>query len=196
MPRYSGINHLAMITGDLDRTIRFWRDLLGMRIIAALGRPGYRQYFFEISEHDTIAFFEWPDVEPLPEKDHGAPVKGAVGFDHVAIGVARQEDLWDLKDRLESAGFWASEVVDHGFMQSLYSFDPNNIPVEFSFSTRGDEIRRNPLMKDHEPSKIAREGPEPNPNAWPAVMIPTAPEERIVYPGEGSELFHGRQNEK
>jgi len=32
MPRYTGINHLAMVTGDMDATIRFWRDLLGMRL--------------------------------------------------------------------------------------------------------------------------------------------------------------------
>ena len=33
-PRYTGINHLAMATGDIDATIRFWRDLLGMRLVA------------------------------------------------------------------------------------------------------------------------------------------------------------------
>ena len=29
MPQYTGVNHLAMVTGDMDGTIRFWRDLLG-----------------------------------------------------------------------------------------------------------------------------------------------------------------------
>ena len=86
--RYTGINHLAMVTGDMDATIRFWRDLLGMRLVAGLGRPGYRHYFFEIAPHDMIAFFEWPDVEPLPERDHGVPVKGPFAFDHIAFEVA------------------------------------------------------------------------------------------------------------
>ena len=85
MVQYSGINHLAMVTGDMNATIRFWRDLLGMRLVTGLGRPGYRHYFFEITDHDMIAFFEWPEAEPLPEKDHGVPVKGPVGFDHVSI---------------------------------------------------------------------------------------------------------------
>ncbi len=76
MVKFNGINHLAMATGDMDRTIRFWRDLLGMRLVAGLGHPGYRHYFFEISSTDMIAFFEWNGVEPLPEKDHGAPVSG------------------------------------------------------------------------------------------------------------------------
>lgn len=196
MVRFTGINHLALVTGDLDRTIRFWRDLLGMRLIATIGRPGYRHYFFEISENDTIAFFEWPGVQPPPEKDHGAPVKGPIGFDHVAIGVERQDDLWELKDRLDAAGFWVSEVVDHGCIQSLYSFDPNNIPVEFCFSTRGAEIRRNPLMADRAPSEVALEGSELRSDAWPPVETPTPAEERTVYPGEGSELFHGTRPEE
>jgi catechol 2,3-dioxygenase-like lactoylglutathione lyase family enzyme len=31
--KFRGINHLAMVTGDMDVTIRFWRDLIGMRLI-------------------------------------------------------------------------------------------------------------------------------------------------------------------
>ena len=38
--KYSGVNHLVMATGDIDSTIRFWRDLLGMRLVAGPGRPG------------------------------------------------------------------------------------------------------------------------------------------------------------
>jgi len=85
MIRFTGVNHLALVTGDMDATVRFWRDLLGMRLVAGLGRPGYRHYFFEVSAHDMVAFFEWPGVDKLPEKDHGVPVRGPYGFDHVAI---------------------------------------------------------------------------------------------------------------
>ena len=55
---YTGINHVALATHDMDATIRFWRDLLRMRLVAGLGRPGYRHYFLEISENDMIAFFD------------------------------------------------------------------------------------------------------------------------------------------
>jgi len=191
MPKYYGINHLAMATGKMDETIRFWRDLLEMRLVAGIGHPGYRHYFFEISPYDLIAFFEWPGVEPQSEKDHGAPVKGPFGFDHVSIGVTDEEVLWELKDKLDAAGFWVSEVVDHGFILSIYTFDPNNIPLEFSFATRGDEIRRNPIMADSSPSEITKEGSDPQPGKWPKVTEPTHSEERRSYPGAGSELFHG-----
>jgi catechol 2,3-dioxygenase-like lactoylglutathione lyase family enzyme len=196
MAKFNGVNHLAMATGDMDKTIRFWRDLLGMRLVAGLGRKGYRHYFLEISAHDLLAFFEWPGVEPITEKDHGAPVTGRFAFDHVSFGVETEEDLWELKDKLEAAGFWVSEVIDHGFIHSIYSFDPNNIPVEFSWSIKGHEIRKNPVMADHEPSAVTREGSEPQPGIWPTVSDPTPLSDRKVYPGAGSELFHRKQQHK
>jgi catechol 2,3-dioxygenase-like lactoylglutathione lyase family enzyme len=103
--RYTGINHLAMATGDMGATIRFWRDLLGMRLVARLGRSGCRHYFFEISPNDMIAFFEWNAIEKIPEKDHGVSVRGPFAFDHISLGLASREELWRLKDKLEAAGF-------------------------------------------------------------------------------------------
>ena len=185
MTRYTGIHHLALATGDLDATIRFWRDLLGMRLVAGVGHPGFRQYFFEVSAGDLIGFFEWPEVEPLAERDHGSPQKGKVCFDHVAIGVPEQQDLWEIKDRLEAADFWASEVVDHGFVQSLYTFDPNEIPVEFSYSVPGQDPRSSPILGDSQPTEIGKEGSEPQAGVWPAVEEPTPEEQKRVYPGAG-----------
>jgi len=185
--RYTGINHLAMATADMDATIRFWRDLLGLRLVAGLGRPGYRHYFLEISPTDMLAFFEWPSVEPITPKDHGVPVKGPFAFDHVSIGVRDRNDLWDVKDRLEAAGFWVSEVIDHGFIFSVYSFDPNNIAIEFSCPVPGVDISSHPIMADRHPSATAKEGAEPQPGKWPA-PTPTPLVERRIYPGEGREL--------
>jgi catechol 2,3-dioxygenase-like lactoylglutathione lyase family enzyme len=185
MARYTGINHLALATRDMDTTIRFWRDLLGMRLVAGLGSANYRHYFFEISPTDMIAFFEWPEVTSIPVKDHGVPVKGPLAFDHVAMGVENDDDLWELKDRLEAAGFWVSEVMDHGFIQSIYTFDPNNIAIEFSAMVPGIDLRATPQMKDRHPSHAAAEGFDPQPGNWPAVGTPTPVDRRFVYPGEG-----------
>ena len=196
MVRYTGINHVALATRDMDATVRFWRDLLGMRLLAGLGREGYRQYFLEISPMDMVAFFEWPDVEPLLEKDHGVPVTGPFAFDHLSLGVDTREALWELKARLEAAGFWASEVIDHGFILSLYSFDPNNIAIEFSWPQPGVDLRVKPRMVDHQRPVTGQEGSRPRPEMWPeSEDIPM--EERKVYPGEGRELLaHGQDNER
>jgi catechol 2,3-dioxygenase-like lactoylglutathione lyase family enzyme len=193
MIRYSGVNHLALATGNMDETVRFWRDLLGMRLVAGLGRPGYRQYFFHVTDRDMIAFFEWPGVVPVEEKEHGRPAAGPFAFDHVAFGVENEDELWKLKDRLNAAGIWVSEVIDHGFIHSIYAFDPNGIPIEFSYYVPGTDVRTSPLMADRNPTALAQEGPEPHFEAWPAVAAPTPKAERKIYPGAGSELFHGKK---
>ncbi len=193
MVKYNGVNHLAVATGDMDETIRFWRDLLGMRLVAGLGQPGYRHYFFQLSDNDLVAFFEWPGVEPVSQKEHGRPVRGPFIFDHVSFGVDTEDDLWELKDRLEAAGFPVSDVIDHGFIHSIYAFDPNGIPIEFSHNVEGIDIRNEPQMRDRAPSQVALEGAEPRMEVWPEVKIPTPASERVVYPGAGSELFHGKK---
>lgn len=191
MIKFNGINHLAMATGDMDATIRFWRDLIGMRLVAGLGYPGYRHYFFEISEDDMIAFFEWPKIEPVPEKEHGRPVSGPFIFDHVSFGVDTEDELWELKDKLNAADVWVSEVIDHGFIHSIYAFDPNGIPIEFSCNVKSINVRKDPKMLDSSPSTYANEGSEPQSDKWPKVDMPTPKGERKFYPGAGSEYFHG-----
>ena len=188
MVAYRGVNHLALATRDMDRTIRFWRDLLGLRLVAGLGSKDYKHYFFALSERAMIAFFQWPEVEPIEIKDHGVPVRGPYGFDHVAIEVADDRDLWTLKDRLEAAGFWVSEVMDHGFIHSIYSFDPNNIAIEFCAPVAGVNLRNEPRMKDRRASAVAGEGAAPQPGHWPAVEHPTPTAERMIFPGEGTIL--------
>ena len=188
MATYTGVNHLALVTGDMDTTIRFWRDLMGMRLVAGLGRPGYRHYFLEISAHDMIAFFEWPDVEKGTEKDHGAPVAGSIVFDHVSFGVASDDDLWELKDKLDAAGIWVSEVVDHGFIHSIYTFDPNNIAIEFSCPVPEVDLRKNPQMTDIQPTATALDGPTPQSGHWPVVSRRTPVSRRRMYPGDGKVL--------
>mgnify|MGYP006284637753 CR=1 FL=1 len=185
MVRFNGINHLVFATRDMDMTIRYWRDLLGMRLVAGIGDQHYRHYFFELSEQDMIAFFEWPEVRPVPEKDHGMPVKGPFSFDHLSIAVSSDADLWELQAHLDAAGFWVSEVMDHGFIHSIYSFDPNNIPIEFSAPARGIDLRKNPAMKDRRPSAAAMEGADPQPGHWPVPDRPVPAEERLIFPGEG-----------
>ena len=194
MIRYKGVNHLALATGDMAATIRFWRDLLGLRLVGGLGKPGYRHYFFELGPHDYIAFFEWPGVEPREEKDHGVPVKGPYVFDHVSMGVDRQDDLWEIKDRLDAADFWVSEVIDHGFIHSLYAFDPNGIAIEFSWDVPGSDLRQYPVMADHHPCPEALEGPDPRPEMWPPVSSPSTAEDKVVYPGEGGAIRDDGRN--
>jgi hypothetical protein len=135
-------------------------------------------------------------VKPVKEKEHGRPVTGPFIFDHVSFGVDAEDELWTLKDKLEAAGFPVSDVINHGFIHSIYAYDPNGIPIEFSHNVPGMEIRNVPQMRDSAPSKITLEGSIPNKRIWPNVTNPTADTEKVVYPGAGSELFQGKKLKK
>ncbi len=167
MIRYTGIHHLALVTDDMDKTIRFWRDLLGMRMLAATGDGTNRQYYFEISDNSILSFFEWPQAVNPEEKDHGVPTSKPLAFDHVAIGVPDRLALLAVKQILEDAGFWVSHVVDHGFIQSIYSFDPNRIPIEFCTDVKEKSLRKILRMSDRKPGPVAAEGHDPQPGHWP-----------------------------
>jgi hypothetical protein len=45
------------------------------------------------------------------------------------FGVETEADLWTLKERLDAGLFWVFESIDHGFIHSIYSFDPTAFPL-------------------------------------------------------------------
>lgn len=191
MLRYKGINHLAMVTSDMDATIRFWRDLLGMKLAGGHGNDNFKQYLFEICPGSFLSFHWWPGVEMIEEKDAGRVFKGPIAFDHVCFEVDDADALWAMKDRIDAADEWVSEVVDNGFIYSIFVFDPNNISVEISCSVEGVDPARDFVMADRSPTARALEGQTPRLSEWPAVENPTPPDERPVYEGDFKQIVVG-----
>ena len=176
----------------MDQTILFWRDFLGMRLIARFGRPGNLTCFFEAQAGMLIAFMEWEGVEPIGRKENSVPVEGPFACDHLSLAVGSDDELRALKDRLSAAGFAASEINDHGFIHSLSTFDPNTIAREFTSDVPRIDLHGHPLAADHDPTPIAAEGPEPQPGRWPPVTARTPVEKRRMVPGSGQRPFLGR----
>ena len=135
--KFRGINHLAMVTNDMEKTIRFYRDVLGMELVGALGRmperERYRHYFFETGPNSTIAFFEWPGMVEEFHKPAGMPVRGPVQFDHISFDVENEEALLELQAKLAKDGVEVTEVVDHKLIHSIYFTDHNVIALEASY---------------------------------------------------------------
>ena len=181
----TGINHLAFITNDMEKTIRFYRDLLEMELNAGVGHGGYRHYFFKFGDAQ-VAFFEYAGASPMERKFHGSPTREPLGFDHVSFTVGSREELFHFKDRLEAAGVEISGAVDHGTIWSIYFFDPNNIPLEISWNCM--EVIKPPAMSDDDPMAIVAEGANPQPGVWPEVTRPTPPEQMFAHPGNGHEM--------
>ena len=135
-PRWRGVNHLALVTPDMDTTVRFYHGVLGMRVVASLSAGPMRHYFFEIGAQNTLAFFEWSgsdvDTESI-SKPAGIPPTFPAQFDHLSFNLADEQALIDLQARLRAYDVEVTEVVDHGIMRSIYFTDPNGIALEASW---------------------------------------------------------------
>ena len=129
--RWRGINHLALVTPDMDATVRFYHGVLGMRVVAGISAGPMRHYFFEIAPENTVAFFEWKG-NPTFAKPAGVPVDAPLQFDHLSFNVADDDALLELRDRLKDFDCEVTDVVDHGFIHSIYFTDPNGIALEAS----------------------------------------------------------------
>lgn len=136
-PAWCGINHLALVTADMDATVRFYHGVLGARLAATIGTPAFRHYFFDFGPLCTVAFFEYAgvDIEPFA-KPAGVPDPRAPQFDHLALNLPDEDALHALRERLANAGCEVTDVVDHGVIRSIYFTDPNGIALEASWWVR------------------------------------------------------------
>ena len=133
-PRWRGINHLALVTTDMDVTVRFWHGVLGARLVTTLGTDSVRHYFIEFGPEQTVAFCEYRhvDLEPF-SKPAGVPDPRAAQFDHLSFNLADEQALEELAARLKEHGCEVTDVVDHDVMHSIYFTDPNGIALEASW---------------------------------------------------------------
>jgi|TARA_B100001971_G_scaffold87656_1_gene80981 catechol 2,3-dioxygenase-like lactoylglutathione lyase family enzyme len=133
-PDWRGVHHLAMVTPDMDATVRFYVGVLGMPLVATLRAGPMRHYFFELGPGNTIAFFEVTGAETF-SKPAGAPSARAIQFDHVSFGLHDEAALIALQQRLVAADCEVTRVVDHSILRSIYFHDPNGIALEASWWT-------------------------------------------------------------
>jgi catechol 2,3-dioxygenase-like lactoylglutathione lyase family enzyme len=156
-PRWRGINHLALVTPDMDATVRFYAGVLGMRVVATTMAGPMRHYFFEIGPQNTVAFFEISGSETF-DKGAGSPppLPIPIQMDHLSFNLPDEAALEQLRKRLLAAGSEVTEVVDHGFIRSVYFTDPNGIALEASYwvtdgTGREADATDHQLFSDPEP---------------------------------------------
>ena len=160
---WRGVHHLALVTPDMDATVRFWHGVLDARLVCTIGTPAFRHYFFDVAPGNTVAFFEYFGQHlDAYAKPAGVPYEKAPQFDHLSINLPDEDSLLRLRDRLKSHGCEVTDVVDHGFLRSIYFSDNNGIALEASWWTLdptgrpvdyGDER----LFSDADPVPAVRE---------------------------------------
>jgi catechol 2,3-dioxygenase-like lactoylglutathione lyase family enzyme len=130
------VHHVALLSLDVERTIRFYQDLLGFPLTDLFENrdyPGSTHFFFDIGNGNGLAFFDFPGLDLGPY----AEVLG--GLHHLAISVP--PDRWsELRQALDAAGVKA-ECID----SSLYFRDPDGARVELISDPLG-EMYGNPVL--------------------------------------------------
>ena len=169
----TGINHVALVSSDMERTVKFYRDVLGMPLIKTLDLPNGsgQHFFFGLDNGDAVAFFWYPDASEaapgiaapsvLPRQGKFRSAHGSMS--HLALNVPL-ERFEEYCDRLTAAGIEinildhdtspsqvATEYHDGVFVRSVYFLDPDGICLEFAAWTRpldADDVSNDPVRAD------------------------------------------------
>lgn len=146
-------HHFAWRCKDAEETRTFYEDLLGMplaHLIRADVVPStgehcpYVHLFFKMADNSFVAFFDLgDDVKAEPSPNTPAWVN------HFAMKVESLDVLERFKSRLQQAGVEVLGVTDHGFVRSIYFFDPNGIRLEFTVDMEDEKISQAAIDKAH-----------------------------------------------
>jgi glyoxylase I family protein len=135
-PPIDGLHHFAWRCRDAEETRHFYEDLLGLplvHVIRADHVPSTGEYcpyvhiFFEMTDGSCVAFFD------LGDDQCAAPSPNTPAWvNHLALRVSSVAVQEQAKRRLEQAGVPVVGTTDHGFVKSIYFFDPNGIRLELT----------------------------------------------------------------
>jgi catechol 2,3-dioxygenase-like lactoylglutathione lyase family enzyme len=137
MIRTDGVHHLALVCKDMDRTVRFYTEVLGMEPSARLTLPGgAKHFFFDMGGGNQLAFFWFPNApESIPgvsQSDNRSFMSAHGSMHHVAFTVPDEDALWSAWDELKGKGVESMWALDHDFCKSIYFRDPDGILLEMS----------------------------------------------------------------
>src|SRR5215203_5953635 len=128
-----GLHHVTAIAADLERTVTFYRDLLGLAIVhdgPSDDDPDSRHVWFGAGGGDPGALLTFMEYPQLPEGQVG---RGSTHHFALVVESAEEQEAW--RDYLREHGVECTEVLDRGAFRSIYVRDPDGHIVEIA--TRG-----------------------------------------------------------
>src|SRR5512132_1821992 len=111
------IGHVHLKVADLERSLAFYRDVLGFELTQRLGRQA--AFVSAGGYHHHIGLNTWESA------GGGRPPRGTTGLYHVAILYPTRASLADALRRLSDAGIRLDGASDHGVSEALYLQDPD-----------------------------------------------------------------------
>jgi catechol 2,3-dioxygenase len=130
------IGHVHLKVSDLDRSLGFWRDVLGFDLQQRMGDQA--AFISAGNYHHHLGLNTWES------KGGTAPPRGSTGLYHVAIRYPDRKTLADALQRVLQAGIPLDGASDHGVSEAIYLRDPDNNGVELYRDRPEDEWPRTP----------------------------------------------------
>lgn len=140
------LNHVAYRCRDAAETAHFYRDLLGLKLAHVITQDRvpstqelapHAHLFFEMADGSWVAFFDLADEHVVEQE------KNPDWAQHLALEVPTLDDLEAAKARLEANDVDVLGPVDHGFIRSIYFYDPSGHRMELTTRTHdADDLAR------------------------------------------------------
>jgi catechol 2,3-dioxygenase len=116
------IGHVHLKVADLERALKFYRDVLGFEVQQRLG--GQAAFLSAGGYHHHLGLNTWESRGGSP------PPPGTTGLYHVAILYPTRALLADALRRVLAAGIELDGASDHGVSEAIYLRDPDGNGVE------------------------------------------------------------------
>lgn len=132
------LNHVAYRCRDAEETALFYSDVLGLKLAHVITQdrvPSTQEYaphahiFFEMGDGSWVAFFDLVD-EPTIDQE-GNPDWAQ----HLALEVDSVEALERARQNLVEHEVDVLGPIDHGFIRSIYFYDPSGHRLELAART-------------------------------------------------------------
>ena len=128
------IGHVHLKVADLDRALRFYRDVLGFELTQRYGKEA--AFLSAGGYHHHIGLNTWES------KGGSSPPPNSTGLYHLAIAYPTRAELADALRRLMRAGVQLEGASDHGVSEALYLRDPDGNGVELYWDRPRDQWPR------------------------------------------------------
>ena len=127
----SGVNHIAVLTADMDRFIHFYQDVFDATVVRDnpkhAGRDGERMVIMSIGGQSELNVFEVPGNRQAAVQ---TPMFGRGRLDHFGLNASSRETFEQLRQRLVKAGATDGTVTDRGVNVSVFFRDPDGLEAE------------------------------------------------------------------
>ena len=134
----AGTHHVATVTADLDRLIRFYEQVFEAHVRWDLREEGLRHAFIDLGG----AFARHPFVIPGCDVPQGElPIFERGRIDHLALRAETEDVFWTVRNRIYEAGAGDGQVTDLGPLLSVGFVDPDGLWGEVCWDRPANEAR-------------------------------------------------------